>query len=139
MRSAYGSSDDNFVSEDGKTLYISGTHSVGDVITDLTLPARVLLRRTPRYRESLDMLDLHPEIETVVGHSLGGAIGTALIMDHPGLKGRMYGSPTMMGHKDIEYYRHSGDPVSISNMFGARPHTTFRWGNPHSYKGYDPY
>lgn len=149
LRRAYESSNNNFVNHENNTLYISGTHSISDAITDLTIPIGNL-RNTARYRMSRDILEYNRNITRVVGHSLGAAIGTDLIIDRNArtslqddltgrfvnLRGRMYGSPTLFSHPNIQYYRHPFDPVSIANFGLDTQQTPFYLGNPHSYEGY---
>lgn len=134
LAKAYQHPEDVYVS--GDTLYISGTHSFADVLTDATIPMRIL-DRTPRYRRADEKLRLHPEIRYIVGHSLGAAIGTRLIerhMERP-LQGRMYASPTIFPHKNIMYFRHYGDPISAFNMKNKDLHQTHDWQRPHAYGG----
>jgi pimeloyl-ACP methyl ester carboxylesterase len=118
-------------------MYISGTHSLADVATDLTIPLH-LLTSTDRYLSAEYLLEIHPEVTTVVGHSLGAAIAQELSRRPSILEGRAYGSPTIYGAPKMEYYRSSGDPVSMFNLAGDRSsafHSRVYFGNPHSYSG----
>lgn len=130
MNIAYKSRSNVF--HQGTTLYISGTHSLEDVVTDLTVP--VGLRQTPRYKQALR--EVRPWTKTVVGHSLGGAIAQALVEDNSQLRGRTYGSPAMSWTPNprIEAFRRYGDPVSMTNR-AASSSLPESW-NPHSYGGY---
>lgn len=135
---AYAHYDNVVVS--GQTMYISGTHPnasnrTSDYMTDLAIPLH-LLATTHRYKQAAYHLSLHPEVKTLVGHSLGGAIAQELAAAN-GMHARVYGAPTLFGRDGVEYYRHTGDPVSVTNwvgaLFGHSPHSTARLGNPHSF------
>jgi hypothetical protein len=113
-------------------MYISGTHSAHDVITDIAIPFHIL-KYTDRYKQAKQILSLNPNVKRIVGHSLGGAIMTELIKDNPGLTGIGYGSPNVFPHPRIEYKRHRGDPVSMFNINSTQ---SLYIGNPHSVSGY---
>lgn len=129
--------DINNVIVHNKTIFISGTHELGDIAADVTIPFRQL-ERTHRYAQAESLLALHPEVDTIVGHSLGAAIATRLAEQYPRRirGGRMYGSPTIGQHPNFVYYRHHGDPVSVSNRLGQSASSSFFLGNPHSYRGF---
>lgn len=118
-----------------KTLFISGTHSARDVITDLAIPFH-LLNKTQRYKDAENILENNPQVNVIVGHSLGSAIGH-ILSDRGQIKAsRLYGSPTLFNHPKIINFRHYGDPVSLSNRVGASSETNAYFGNPHSYNGF---
>lgn len=132
----------NSIHIDGDTMYIAGTQSSRDVLTDIhlveTLGRRgrtpsAIMEETRRYRDAEAALRANPHVTKVVGHSLGGAIGNELVKNHPGLRGFMYGSPVTEPAKGVELYRHSFDPISMMNI---GPHVTGYMGSPHSYGGY---
>jgi hypothetical protein len=126
---AYRSPNNIHVS--GHTMYIAGTHTAGDVLTDLTIPLHVLTS-TPRYRQAQEALTAHPEVDHIVGHSLGGAIGTELVKSNEGLTGVMYGSPNIQPHPRITYRRHYFDPISFANVGAEETPAMY----PHSYRGW---
>lgn len=126
------------------TLYISGTHPnphnlTSDYVTDITIPLRAL-RHTWRFKQAAAALRAHPAVDTLVGHSLGGAIAQELSTVASVKRARVYGAPTLFGRPKVMYYRHPGDPVSFSNRVGqllGRPsRNTVKMGNPHSYSGF---
>lgn len=128
--------DVNNVHVHNKTLFISGTHSLKDVETDLSIPLR-RVKHTKRYAQVEQILSLYPRVDTIVGHSLGSAIGGEITRENPRIKqARLYGSPTLSKHDKIEYFRHYGDPWSISNKLMSSPNENFRFGDPHSYRGF---
>ena len=112
---------------------LAGPHSIGDVLTDVTIPLHAL-RSTPRYAQARDAV--RPWTTHLVGHSLGGAIVQALIEDFPRLRGRTYGSPALSWNPNprIQAFRRFGDPVSITNR-AVSSSLPFTW-NPHSYSGF---
>ena len=131
---AYSAKNRNYVYFN--TLYIAGTSKASDIITDLTIPIKNL-NKTERYKISENILKNNPNIKTIVGHSLGGSIASTLVekyYSHPReIKARVYGAATEKKLKNIKYFRHRFDPVS---MFNVDPINTLYFGNPHSYEGF---
>jgi hypothetical protein len=127
-------------------MYVAGTSSVDDVLTDVTIPFGQI-RETRRFNRAKKALLRHPEINTVVGHSLGAEIAQELSTFKQVKRGRAYGSPSIIGRSKMRYVRGYGDPVSASNMFGEmindmfhdgkRFRTQIEVGNPHSYTDLD--
>ena len=117
-------------------LAIAGTHSIANVVTNLTIPFGQL-HATPRYQAALQKwLDLGKP--TIVGHSLGGAIAGLLTASYPVWKGkaRLYGEPRASWRESdprIESFRHFGDPVSLLDRAAS---SSFHFGNPHSFWDY---
>lgn len=131
---------DNNVYVHNKTLFISGTHSFGDVLTDATIPFH-LLSRTPRYKQAERVLLENPTIDTIVSHSLGSAIAQVLA-DNPRVKTvRAYASPTIFSNPKVIHLRHPHDFISMSNLFGRSDEITAYDPNvdPHSYRGHRDY
>jgi len=79
---AYASVDNIYIHHN--TMFIAGTNprTVGsylkDVMTDITIPLH-MLSYTPRYKYAEYILEQNPQITSVVGHSLGGAIAQTLV------------------------------------------------------------
>lgn len=129
---------------DNSVLYIAGTSSIDDVITDLFIPMQQI-RQTERYQYAYDYIKKNENKESqiieVVGHSLGSAIGEALSQDFPNIYFRLYGSPSIQGNqsKRVMYYRHPYDPVSITNIMPNLTEMPLLEGiNPHAYDQYAP-
>lgn len=116
-------------------MYIAGTSDFNDALTDTLIPLH-LLKQSKRYKAAEQKLKLYPEVKNIVGHSLGGAVGTELVADNKQLHGRMYGSPNVLPHERTSYYRHYGDPVSMLNV-GPNVVRNFRFPNFHSYRGFN--
>ena len=126
----------------GKSLFIAGSHTAKDWFDDFTkipkyqyVPPGFFpvidamnskvgryflgtgdLTQSTRYKAAEKALRANPNIEEVVGHSLGGAVALELQKHHPNLRTLTYGAPVCdsLG-KDVnpERDRHDYDPVSM--------------------------
>lgn len=128
----------------GDTLFIAGSHTVKDWVDDFTkIPFWGDTKQATRYIAAEKALKANPQVNTLVAHSLGGAVALELQKQYPYLKSRTYGSPTWdpfgtdaearsqweaLGKPDfvpepdkIERYRNFADPFS---MFDASAQTT---------------
>ena len=126
---AYSSPKGTFVA--GDSLYISGTKSAADVLDDVSIPLG-LTSKTARYRDASLVLSKNPQVQRLVGHSLGGAVALELQKQKPDLQSVTYGAP-VASTKPGERYRHWGDPVAALDS-GAQT-TAPTQVNPHSYAG----
>ncbi len=120
-------------------MYIAGTANLRDVWDDLKIPFH-LTSNSLRYEQAEQALKENPDIKTVIGHSLGGAVTLELNKNHGGkFKTYTYGSPTFQfGGEQGERYRHGGDIISIFDK-GTVNVPIRDWLNPftaHSYEGY---
>ena len=126
-----------------KTLYVAGTNTWKDVYDDITkVPFWGDTRESTRYRAAEKVLKENPQIENIVGHSLGGAVSLELQKQYPerNLKTRTYGSATWDpagndisnswkskdGYKlpKVERYRNYGDPVCY---FDSSAENSMKW------------
>lgn len=103
----------------GKTLYVAGSHTARDWLDDVTrIPFwRPLFggsKAIHRYQMA-QQAAAETKPETVVGHSLGGAVALQMQKESPELKTRTYGAPVFdpLGQSAGERYRSRFDPVSI--------------------------
>lgn len=124
-------------------MYISGTHkNIHNIESDYATWPKIAMdniKDTPRYKQAEQILRLHPEVDVIVGHSLGSKIAQELIKDKQDIKyGRLYGAPIITGYKDnrIKYFSHYFDPVGILTN---KPKRNIYFGDPHSYKGFKEY
>ena len=130
-------------------LFISGTKDPIDVVDDLKFQFDDTLNKTKRGRDTDAYYRSHHEIDTVIGHSLGGAVALALEQQYKKEDGNPYGivqsktfgSPTVSANvtnKNPNRIKYFGDPISALD-FGSTtvmPSMGFRWKNSaHSYKG----
>ena len=73
-------------------LFIAGTKDwPGDAIDDLKLPFDDTLNKTKRGRDADAYYRSHHEIDTVIGHSLGGAVALSLEKTYKKQDGNPYG------------------------------------------------
>jgi len=139
----------------GNTLDIAGSHTARDWFDDVTkipkwqnVPGglnpvtdfmnsgfgkKLLgtgdLRNAERYQAAEKALKANPNIQRVIGHSLGGSVALELQKNHPGLESRTYGAPVwnpIGGDAKAERYRNWFDPVSVFDRSAKR---SFK-GNP---------
>ena len=144
---AYAAASNLYFDPSTSTMYISGTHSLSDVGTDIVMPAGAL-RETQRYKEALQMF-LASDPVTVVGHSLGANIASVLTKDHWGEGpqqgkhfARYYAAPFLPGRFRRPYersFRHYFDPISVGDRHAEH---NFSLGSGaslvHSYYGHSP-
>ena len=103
----------------GNNLYIAGTRDFRDVIDDLKLPFDKGAKNSKRYEEVKKYLNEHPEINNLIGHSLGGAVALQSNKDNPEKYNIVtYGSPAVnlpliKDDPNIKRFRNSGDPISM--------------------------
>jgi hypothetical protein len=103
----------------GDTMYIAGSHTAKDWYDDVTkIPVWGDLRDSTRYKAARDALLQHPEVKTVIGHSLGGSVALELEKNYNHLtSSRTYGAPVWnpLGSESnkVERYRNWIDPVSV--------------------------
>ena len=140
LKKAYALPNKVFVDNNTNKMYIAGTANLQDVWDDLKIPFH-LTSNSQRYEQAEQALKENPDIKTVVGHSLGSAVGLELQKHYPNqFKVRTYGSPTLQfGGEQGDRYRHPGDIISIFDK-GAISVPALNWLSPlaaHSYEGYD--
>ena len=131
-------------------LFISGTKDPIDVVDDLKLPFDDTLNKTKRGRDADAYYRNHHEIDTVIGHSLGGSVSLAIENKYKKegnnpygiVQSKTFGAPVIsgnvLGEKDPNRIRYLGDPISALdfNATNVTPSIGFRWKNSaHSYKG----
>ena len=102
----------------GKTMYIAGSHTEKDWYDDVTkIPVWGDVRNSTRYQAVEKALKENPQVNRVIGHSLGGSVALQLEKDYPTqiTFSRTYGAPVLDAWKggNNERYRHYADPVSI--------------------------
>ena len=131
-------------------LFIAGTRDFpGDHIDDLKLPFDDTLNKTKRGRDADAYYRSHHEVDTVIGHSLGGSVSLALEKQYKKegnnpygiIQSKTFGAPVIstdvLGEKNPNRIRYFGDPISALD-FGSTtvmPSLGFRWKNSaHSYK-----
>jgi len=75
-------------------LYIAGTSSLRDVYDDITKIPFKLTRYSQRYQDAEKLLRKNPDINTIIGHSLGSAVTLELNKNYKNkFTTRNYSSP----------------------------------------------
>ena len=117
LQKAYNRKDGLYQNND--VLYVAGTKSLGDVWDDIKLPFDAGAKNSTRYQDLKNYLKDHPEVKSLVGHSLGGATVLQENKDNPNKYNIVtYGSPGFnpFGGKDpenVKIFRNAGDPISM--------------------------
>nr|WRQ64988.1 hypothetical protein [Sobelivirales sp.] len=110
----------------GRTVYMHGTRSVAQAVTDWP---RLLVGAHPLEQQRFEALSERVGARRVVGHSLGAAWAHDYVMHHPMVRYRGYGRPAF-GLLHTGDVANLGDPVT---WFGVGPH---RWALGHSLAAY---
>lgn len=137
---AYNAPNSVFI--DGNRMFIAGSHTGKDVYDWKLIPLG-LVKYSTRYQEADAALKDNPQVDTVIGHSLGSSVAAELNRQYNNkFDGRYYGSPFL----DLSFsrdpknqrYRHPGDLVSIFDTGAVMedPKTHYQFMNPHSYEGF---
>ena len=131
-------------------MFIAGTRDFPtDHIDDLKLPLNDTLNLTTRGKTADMYYRSHHEIDTVIGHSLGGAVSLALEKqykkegDNPYgiIQSKTFGSPTVstiFSGTNPNRIRYFGDPISALDFGSTTVMTSFKqrlWNSAHSYSG----
>ena len=130
-------------------LFISGTKDPIDFVDDLKLPLNDTLNLTTRGRTADAYYRSHHEIDTIIGHSLGGAVSLALEQKYKKegnnpygiVQSKTFGSPTVstiFSGTSPNRIRWAGDPISAFDFGSTTVMPSFkqRFNNSaHSYSG----
>ena len=123
----------------GDTLYVAGTDptDLQDDVDDLGIPFHET-SKSLRYKNTLDLLDVNPDVKNIVGHSLGGSVDLELQKNFKDRNCNVntYGAPVASASPiPSKRYRNKYDPVSMLD-YGAQ--TSYPLGlNPHGYASFD--
>ena len=80
LKRAYASKSGAYIH--GNRMYVAGTRNGRDVWDDITKVPFSLTRHSDRFKSAKKVLDENPQVETLVGHSLAGAIVQDLNKDN---------------------------------------------------------
>ena len=112
------------------TMYVAGTSQPRDVVDDLILPFNEV-RMTHRYRVAEYLLNSHPGVTRITGHSLGAAVAEELAR-HYNLEHTLYANPGYGSHTERDHHRQAWDPISgLEAGAVTRPPDEL---NPHGYQ-----
>jgi len=139
---AYNSPNSVYV--DGNRMYISGTHNLRDVFDDITkIPFWGDVKNSERYQQAATALKDNPQVDTVIGHSLGGSVALEINKQNNNqFKTRTYGAPVLDFSFDRnpnnQRFRHPGDRISMFDTGAVNEEQTTTYGliNPHTYDDY---
>ena len=132
-------------------LFIAGTKNFpGDHIDDLKLPLDDTLNKTKRGRDADAYYRSHHEIDTVIGHSLGGSVSLALEKQYKKegnnpygiVQSKTFGAPVIsgnvLGERNPNRIRYFGDPISAFDFGSTTVMQSLKqrlWNSAHSYSG----
>ena len=103
-------------------LFIAGAKDFpNDHMDDLTLPLNDTLNQTTRGRDADVYYRSHHEIDTVIGHSLGGAVALSLEQQYKKQYGNPYG---------IVQSKTFGAPIISGDVSGTNPDRIIWAGDP---------
>jgi pimeloyl-ACP methyl ester carboxylesterase len=137
----------NAVYVDGNKAYIAGTRSIGEAFRDWGKIARWDTTHIERYGQLTEALKNNPQVDTLIGHSLGAsAVAELQRQSNNKYLARYYGAPFLNINPfdgpdpRNQTFRHPGDPVSaFDHRAVTSPSTDFRnWWWSHGFGGYDP-
>ena len=116
----------NGITKIGNTLYIGGTgaktglnHKVNDVIADLFLIPTHNVQLSERYKDAMEELRKNPDVDRLVGHSLGSSVVQEINNRHGNkYASTVYSSPFVSGINQQKNPRHlrfrnRGDPIAM--------------------------
>ena len=139
LNRAYNSPNSIYV--DGNKMYIAGTHTARDVSGWKLIPLG-LMKYSERYGQAEAALKDNPQIDTIIGHSLGSSTTAELNKQYNNkFNARYYGSPfvdfSFSRDPKNQRFRHPGDIVSMfdTGAVNEDPKTNYQFLNPHSYEG----
>jgi hypothetical protein len=143
LSKAYKSPNSIFI--DGNKMYISGTHTPKDVYDWKLIPLG-LVKHSTRYGEADAALKDNPQVDTVIGHTLGSSVAAELNKQYNNkFNAYYYGSPFLdfSFNRDPknQRYRHPGDLVSMFDTGAANQEqqNIDQLINHHSYEGFPDY
>ena len=138
LQKAYKSKD--YLYADNDTMYIAGSQTARDWYDDFTkIPFWGDSRKIKRYEDSVKVLKQNPQVNKLVGHSLGGSASLQLEKDNPGkFTTTTYNAPVFdpFATKPGNRFRFTGDLVS---SYDGGAITIENFGSPltlHTYKGF---
>ena len=136
----------NAVYIDGNKAYVAGTRSLSEAIHDWPKIATWHTNNIERYGQLTQALKDNPQVDTIIGHSLG-ASATAEVQRETNNKymARYYGAPFLNINPfdgpdpRNQTFRHPGDPVSAFDhkAVDIRSNNFKTWWCFHGCDGYD--
>ena len=137
----------NAVYIDGNKAYVAGTRSAWEAIMDWNRIAKWDTQHIERYSQLMQALESNPQVDTLIGHSLGASTAAEVQRQtNNKYMARYYGGPFLnLNPFDgpdprNQTFRHPGDPISMFDRKAntIRPSNFMSWLWGHSYSGFDP-
>ena len=128
----------NKISIQGDTMFVAGTSNLQDVWDDFKVPLG-LTKFSQRYQDADNLLKLNPQVNKLVGHSLGGISAVELQKQHPNRNYDVttYGAPVVqMGGQKYKRFRKSGDLISGLDDGAITYEGSLNPKEAHSYSNY---
>ena len=145
LRKAYAAPNAVFV--DGNKAYVAGTRELKEAIFDWPRIGTWQTSHIERYSQLTDALKDNPQVDTLIGHSLGASTVAEMQRQTDNkYMARYYGAPFLnINPFDApdprnQTFRHPGDPVSAldhrANTIQSNTTKEYWWA--HGYGGFDP-
>ena len=140
-------SSPNAIYIDGNKAYVAGTRSAGEAFRDWGKIATRNTTHIERYGQLTDALKNNPQVDTLIGHSLGASTAAELQnQTNNKYMARYYGAPFLnlnpFSGPDPrnQTFRHPGDPFSSldHNANTIKSNNFDSWWWAHGYSGFDP-
>ena len=134
LNNAYNNANKVYIKDN--TMFIAGTSDLKDAYDDITkIPFYGDITQSTRYSQAKAALDANPNINKIIGHSLGGSVALQFQKDNGRFETTTYGAPVLqIGSTKGSRYRFPYDPISYLDN-GAI--TVGKLSiNPHSYSNY---
>jgi len=137
----------NAVYIDGNKAYVAGTRSFGEAVRDWGKIATWNTTHIERYGQLTEALKNNPQVDTLIGHSLGASTVAELQRQTDNkYQARYYGAPFLnlnpfdTPNPRNQTFRHPGDIVSsLDHKAVTIPSNNFHgWWWSHAYDGFDP-
>jgi len=114
-------------------MYIAGTQSFSNDVLQWPLIPAGQIEQSHIYKRAIQYLNIYPEIQSVVGHSMGAVVATHLA-DRYDLEVRTQGGPFISAPWENHPERTSNlfDPVSFADLSATHSFPS-NWLNPHNY------
>ena len=136
----------NAIYVDGNKAYVAGTRSVGEAFRDWGKIATWNTSHIERYGQLTEALKNNPQVDTLIGHSLGASAVAELQREtNNKYLARYYGAPFLNINPfdgpdpRNQTFRHPGDPVSAFDHKAVeiRSNDFRNWWWSHGFGGYD--
>ena len=141
LKNAYNNDDKLFLHRN--TLFVAGTSNLQDAWDDLKIPFH-LTSHSKRYQDADKLMKANPQIDRVVGHSLGGSVALELQKNYD-IETTTYGAPVLdlskgFGDSSLQLqnevrepdrFRHPFDPFPFFDTQAKNELTLHP--NPHTY------